>query len=377
MAKLRMAMVGGGPGAFIGPVHRIAAELDGEIELVAGVFSSDPEKSKIGGKNYNIVQARAYANLNEMLNQEKARDDGADFISIVTPNHHHHIAAEAALKAGFPVICDKPVTANLNDAIALRKSVQTSKLPFALTYTYTGYPLVREARARIANGEIGAVRKIIVEYLQGWLSEPVEQDSDNKQASWRTDPKRSGAGGCIGDIGVHALNLTEFVCGHQVSQLNADLAAVVDGRLVDDDCSVLMKMSDGARGVLLASQIAVGELNGLRLRVYGEKGGLDWRQESPNELKIYKQDGSMEIARTGGELSGAAAAASRLPGGHPEGYLEAFANIYRDFAATLRGRQAPHLQTIDDGVRGMAFIESSIDASANRKGWVDFNTETD
>lgn len=371
-----MAMVGGGPGAFIGPVHRIAAELDGDIELVAGAFSSNAEKSRQGGEAYRIDSSRAYASLDEMLVSEAAREDGADFVAIVTPNHHHHIAAEAALRAGLPVICDKPVTANLKDALALRKTIRNAKLPFALTYTYTGYPLVREARERVARGDIGAVRKVIVEYLQGWLAGPVENSGDNKQAAWRTDPKLSGAGGCIGDIGVHALNLTEFVCNHRIKELNADLAAVVDGRLVDDDCSVLMKMSDGARGVLMASQIAVGELNGLRLRVYGEKGGLDWRQESPNELKVYHADGSMEVARAGGALSAPAVAATRLPGGHPEGYLEAFANIYRDFARTLRGETAPHLQTIDDGVRGMAFIETSIDASLGRKGWVEFNSET-
>lgn len=371
MTKLRMAMVGGGPGAFIGPVHRIAAELDGEIELVAGVFSSNAEKSRQGGETYRIDPSRAYASLDEMLAKEAAREDGADFVAIVTPNHHHHIAAEAALRAGLPVICDKPVTANLQDALSLRETVRATKLPFALTYTYTGYPLVREARERVARGDIGPVRKVIVEYLQGWLARPV----DNKQAAWRTDPKRSGAGGCIGDIGVHALNLTEFVCGHRIRELNADLAAVVGGRLVDDDCSVLMKMSDGARGVLMASQIAVGELNGLRLRVYGEKGGLDWRHETPNELKIYRADGSLEIARAGEALSAPAAAVTRLPGGHPEGYLEAFANIYRDFGRVLRGETASHLQTIEDGVRGMAFIETSIAASRDRKGWVEFNSE--
>lgn len=374
MAKLRMAMIGGGPGAFIGPVHRIAAELDGAIELVAGVFSSDPERSRQGGRSYGVTDGRAYGSLEEMLAAEKARPDGADFVAIVTPNHQHHVGAIAALKAGFPVICDKPVTANLADALTLREVVRDTGLPFALTYTYTGYPLVREARARVARGDIGRVRKVIVEYLQGWLAGPTEK-SGNKQADWRTDPKRSGAGGCIGDIGVHALNLTEFVCGHRISELNADLAAVVDGRLVDDDCSVLMKMTDGARGVLLASQIAVGEQNGLRLRVYGDKGALEWAQEQPNALKIHRADGSLEILRTGDALTPAAMAASRLPGGHPEGYFEAFANLYRDFCVVVRGGEAPFMQNIDDGVRGMAFIETSIDASAGRKGWVAFDAE--
>lgn len=366
-----MAMVGGGPGAFIGPVHRMAAELDGEIALVAGVFSRDPGRSKEGGARYGIASERSYPTLEALIAGEKSRPDGAQFISVVSPNRHHFEAAEAALKAGLPVICDKPMTATLAEARALETLAGEMKTPMAVTYTYTGYPLVREARERVRRGDLGAVRKVIVEYLQGWLSEPVERGG-NKQAGWRTDPEQAGVGGCIGDIGVHAFNLAEFVAQERVVAFNADLASVVKGRALDDDCSMLLRFSNEARGVLIASQVAIGEQNGLRVRVYGERGGLDWRQESPNELSIHKADGSLEILRAGGALNEAAQRASRLPGGHPEGYLEAFANIYRDFAAQLRGESRPSLPGVREGARGVAFIESAVNASRQGAGWVRF-----
>ena len=370
--RLRMAMIGGGPGAFIGPVHRFAAELDREIELVAGVFSSDAARSKAAADQYLIDPARAYGSLDEMLAAEKARDDGADFVSVVTPNHNHLPSARAALAAGFPVMSDKPMTATLAEARELSAAIETAGLPYGLTYTYTGYPLVREMKARIADGALGTIRKVVVEYPQGWLAGPAE----GKQAEWRVDPARSGAGGCIGDIGVHAFNLAEFVTGLRVTRLMADLAAVVEGRALDDDCSVLLRFDNGARGVLLASQIEVGELNGLRIRVYGESGGMIWKQEQPNSFTWHRIDGTTEIIRAGDASLGEwATSRTRTPGGHPEGYLEAFANIYRDFAARLRGEDAPLLQGAHEGLRSMAFIDSAVTASAAEAGWTDFTGE--
>ncbi|WP_066681931.1 Gfo/Idh/MocA family protein [Sphingomonas sp. CCH9-E2] len=366
--RLRMGMIGGGPGAFIGPIHRIAAELDREIELVAGVFSSDPDRSRAAAADYRIDPERAYPDLATMFAGEAARGDGIDFVSIVSPNHHHLPAARAALAAGVAVMSDKPMTASLAEARELADLVAQAGRPYALTYTYSGYPLVREARARVAAGAIGTVRKVVVEYPQGWLAGPAE----GKQAEWRVDPARSGAGGCIGDIGVHAFQLAEFITGLRVTRLLADLAAVVPGRALDDDCSILLRFDNGARGVLLASQIEVGELNGLRIRVYGDKGGLVWRQETPNELTLHSIDGRTEIVRAGdASLGSDARARSRTPGGHPEGYLEAFANLYRDFAAQLRGEPAPFLPDAAEGLRGMAFIETAVTASRDNAGWVD------
>lgn len=361
-----MAMIGGGPGAFIGPVHRIAAELDREIELVAGVFSSDAARSRAAASAYRIDPARAYGSLDEMFAAEQTRADGIDFVAVVTPNHNHLPSAKAALAAGLPVFCDKPLTATLAEAHDLAAAVTASGQPFAVTHTYSGYPLVREARARVLAGELGQVRKVVVEYPQGWLAGPAE----GKQAEWRTDPARSGLGGCIGDIGVHAFQLAEFVTGLEVTEILADLAAVVPGRALDDDCTVLLRFENGARGVLLASQIEVGELNGLRIRLYGEEGGMIWKQEEPNNLVIARADGTQQVIRAGtGVLGPAAASRSRTPGGHPEGYLEAFANLYRDFAAVLRGEDAPLLPGIQTGLRGMAFIDTAVRASAARAGW--------
>ena len=376
--KLRMGMVGGGPGAFIGPVHRIAAELDGKIELVAGAFSQSPDRSRTAGESYKIDPARAYANYEQMIEAERERTDKIDFVAIVTPNHLHLPVAEAALKAGFPVMSDKPATATYAEAIALENAVAASGLPYGLTHTYAGYALVREAREICASGQLGQIRKIAVEYLQGWLSKPIET-SGQKQAAWRSDPSLSGPGGCIGDIGVHAFHLAEYVTGLQVTELNASLLSVVPGRRVDDDCTALLRYENGASGVLMTSQIAAGEGNGLRLRVYGEAGSLDWRQEDPNRLRVRWLDGPEEIRHASGSYLGdGARSVTRLPGGHPEGYLEAFAVLYREFADWLlartggiSGSQPETLPGIVAGVRGMRFIDRAIESS-KRKSWVEF-----
>jgi len=362
-------MIGGGPGAFIGPIHRLAAELDGEIELVAGAFSSDAGRSCAAGEAYRIDPARAYGDVAAMLTAEADRTDGIDFVAITTPNHHHFGAAKDALEAGIPVMSDKPATATLAEARNLAQIVTASGLPYGLTYTYSGYPLVREARARIAAGALGSIRKVVVEYAQGWLA----GEASSKQAEWRVDPERAGEGGAIADIGVHAFHLAEFVTGRTVDRLCADLAAVVPGRALDDDCQVLLRFDNGARGLLLASQIMLGERNGLRLRIYGDEGGLDWRQEDPNRLTLHHADGRTEILQTGdASLSEDATRATRTPGGHPEGYLEAFANLYRDFARQLRGQPGSLVPRMDDGMRGMAFISAAVGASRDRRGWIDF-----
>jgi predicted dehydrogenase len=367
--RLRMGLVGGGPGSFIGPIHRIAAEMDRDIELVAGAFSSDPAHSAEAGAHYRIDPARAYPSLAAMLAQEADRADGIDFVAVATPNFHHLPAVRAALAAGLPVICDKPATATLAEAEAMAALVEAAGLPFALTYTYSGYPLVREARARIAAGAIGAVRKVVVEYPQGWLAD----EASGKQAEWRVDPARAGMGGCIADIGVHAFQLAEFVTGLRVTRLFADLGTVVSGRVLDDDCQLLLRFENGARGALLASQISIGERNGLRLRVYGARGGLDWRQEAPNTLVQHHLDGRTELVQAGDpSLGPAAVAASRTPGGHPEGYLEAFANLYRDFARQVRGEPGSLAPGMADGLRGMRLIDTAVRASANDLGWVNF-----
>ena len=368
MARLRMGMIGGGPGSFIGPVHRIAAELDHECELVAGAFSSDAARSESAGASYGIDPARAYPSVEAMLGDERARADGIEFVAIVTPNHLHLPHARAVLETGLPVLSDKPATATLAQARELARVVEEHSLPYALTYTYSGYPLVREARARIEAGALGNVRKVIVEYSQGWLG----GNLSSKQADWRLDPARSGPGGCIADIGVHAFHLAEFITGLRVAQLLADLDAVVPGRRVDDDCSILLRFENGARGVLIASQISVGELNGLRIRVFGEHGSIAWSQEQPNSLTLHHGDGRMEMLRAGdASLGPYARGATRLPGGHPEGYIEAFANLYRDFAAVVRGEERALLPGIQDGLRSMTFVETAIAACRGGKAWVD------
>jgi predicted dehydrogenase len=376
--KLRMGMVGGGPGAFIGPVHRIAAELDGKIELVAGAFSQSAERSRLAGETYKISPERAYADYKSMLETERKRTDPIDFVAIVTPNHLHLPVAMAALAAGFPVMSDKPATATYAEAVELENAVAKSGLPYGLTHTYAGYALVREARALCASGELGKIRKIAVEYLQGWLTKPIET-TGQKQAAWRSDPAQSGLGGCIGDIGVHAFHLAEYVTGLKVVGLNASLLSVVEGRKLDDDCTALLRMNNEAQGVLMTSQIAAGEGNGLRLRVYGENGSLDWRQEDPNRLRMKWADRPEEIRHAAaGYLNADARAVTRLPGGHPEGYLEAFAVLYREFADVLIAWQGsrtneipPTLPGIEAGVRGMRFIDRAIESS-KRESWVEF-----
>jgi predicted dehydrogenase len=376
--KLRMGMVGGGPGAFIGPVHRMAAELDGKIELVAGAFSQSPEKSRQAGETYKLDPDRAYPNFESMIETERKRADAIDFVAIVTPNHLHLPVALAALAAGFPVMSDKPATATYQEAVELKQAVAKSGLPYGLTHTYAGYALVREARAMCSAGQLGRIRKIVVEYLQGWLSKPIEE-TGQKQAAWRSDPAQSGQGGCIGDIGVHAFHLAEYVTGLKVVGLNASLISVVAGRKLDDDCTALLRMDNEARGVLVTSQIAAGEGNGLRLRVYGEKGSLDWRQEDPNRLRVKWLEGPEEIRHAaGGYLGEDARAVTRLPGGHPEGYLEAFAVLYKEFADVLIAWQQsrtvetpPTLPGIEAAVRGMRFIDRAIESSRS-ESWVAF-----
>jgi len=372
MQRIRMGLIGGGPGSFIGAVHRLAAEMDRQIELVAGAFSSDPGRSREAGRTYGIDPDRAYPSYEALIAGERERGDGIDFVAIVTPNHLHLPAASAALAAGIAVMSDKPLTATFDQARELARIVGSSDAPFRLTYTYTGYPLVREARRLVRDGVLGKVRKVIVEYSQGWLAEPIEQQG-SKQAEWRSDPKRSGEGGCVADIGVHAFNLAEFVTGQRVERLCADLNRIVEGRQLDDDCNILLRFDNGAPGALIASQIAVGDHNGLVLRVYGENAALHWRQEQPNSLRINRRDGRGEIIEAGTGLLGAdARAATRVPPGHPEGYLEAFANLYRDFAALMRGEgDASLVPGIEDGLRGMEFIHRAVVSSRAGSAWME------
>ena len=374
-----MGMVGGGRGAFIGGVHRIAAAIDQQIELVAGAFSSNPEKSRLSGEDFFLDPSRVYGSYEEMITKEKElpEDTRIDFISIVTPNHVHFGPAKMALENGFHVVCDKPVTFNVDEARILKKLVEETGLVFALTHNYTGYPMVKQARDMVAGGEIGKVRKVVVEYPQGWLATKVE-DTDQKQASWRVDPAKSGMGGAMGDIGTHAENLAEYITGLKITEVCAELTSFVEGRRLDDDANILLRMEDGARGVLHCSQIAVGEENGLNIRIWGETGGLEWHQMEPNTLIVKSLEGPVKHYRTGvGQLSEAAQAAQRIPAGHPEGYLEAFANIYKNFAATvnarLDGEKATAIQqdfpSIDDGLRGMIFVEKVVENSKGTEKW--------
>lgn len=377
--KIRMGMVGGGQGAFIGGVHRIAAAIDQQIELVCGAFSSDPARSKASGKDFFLPESRCYADFETMMREEAKLPEGErmDFVAIVTPNHIHFPAAKAALEAGFHVLSDKPATFNLEEAKALAEIVEATGQKYGLTHNYTGYPMVKQARDMVRNGEFGKIRKVVVEYPQGWLATALEKE-DQKQAAWRTDPERSGAAGCIGDIGTHAENLAEYITGLQIKELAADLTAFVDGRLLDDDGNVLLRFEGGAKGILHASQISTGEENALNVRIYGETGGLEWHQMEPNTLLVKHLDAPTQIYRAGGGyLCDSATANSRIPAGHPEGYLEAFANIYRNFAADiaadLGGQETPadakDYPTIQDGVRGMAFIEAVVASSKQNAAW--------
>jgi len=373
--RLRLGMVGGGPGAFIGAVHRIAARLDDKYELVAAALSSDREKSLVGAKELNIP--RAYGSFQEMAAAESKMPEGIEVVSIVTPNHMHHAPAKAFLEAGIDVICDKPLTTTLEDALDLAKTVKRTGLVFGLTHNYTGHPLVRQAREMVAAGELGPIRLVQVEYVQDWLSTPLEK-TGQKQAEWRTDPARSGPGGSLGDIGTHAYNLACFVTGLSCEKVAADVSTFVPGRRLDDNVHMMLRFTGGAKGSLWATQVAPGNENNLRLRVYGEKAGIEWHQENPNELSFTPLGQPKQIVRRGSAGTGRAAAhATRVPSGHPEGYLEAFAQLYNDFAEQIisrREKRAPNplsllVPTVEDGVEGVRFIKTALESSQNGSAW--------
>lgn len=377
--RIRYGMVGGGEGAFIGGVHRMAAALDGDYALVCGAFSSDAQRGRRSGAALGLDPARSYPTLEAMLAGERAlpESERMQVLSIVTPNHLHAPAAIAALDAGFHVISDKPMALNLAESRAIAAAIERSGRLYGLTFTYSGYPLIEEARVRVARGDLGAIRLVQVEYSQGWLSEPLDR-AGNKQAEWRTDPARAGLGGCLGDIGTHAFHLAEHVSGLAVEELSAELTTHVPGRRLDDDVTALLRLEGGARGVLKASQIAAGDENGLRLRIHGEKGGLDWSQMEPNTLTLRWLDRPAEIVRAGGPgLAPSTLALLRTPAGHPEGYVEAFANLYRSFGRAVRAgaHAAPQRGAADwfpgitDGLRTMAFVETVIENSAGADKW--------
>jgi predicted dehydrogenase len=373
---IRLGMVGGGQGAFIGGVHRIAARIDGEFELVAGALSSDPERARASGAELGLAPNRSYGSWEEMAKAEAKRPDGIEAVAIVTPNHMHYGPARAFLEAGIHVICDKPLTSTVEDAAKLAKAAAKSKALFVLTHNYTGYPMVRQAAEMVARGKLGEIRVVQAEYPQDWLTEFVEK-TGQKQAAWRTDPKRSGAGGCVGDIGTHAYNLARFVSGLELEALAAQLTTFVKGRKVDDDVQVLLRFKGGARGMIWTSQVAPGHENGLKLRVYGSKGGLEWVQADPNYLWYTPYGQPKQLITRGGAGAGEAAARiTRVPSGHPEGYLEGFANIYREAAAAIRaarkGKKPPKgvvFPTIEDGVEGMKFIAACIASSRANSAW--------
>ncbi|WP_075556328.1 MULTISPECIES: Gfo/Idh/MocA family oxidoreductase [Parabacteroides] len=384
--KLRMGMVGGGSDAFIGAIHRRAAFMDNQIELVCGCFSVDPEISKSSGLSYFLPEDRIYSTYQEMFEHEMTLPEGErmDFVTIVTPNRWHFEPAMMALERGFHVVVDKPMTFSLEEAKQLQKKVEETGLVLALTHVYSAYPAVKEAKARIARGDLGKLRRVYVEYLQGWLSDRIELQGGNN-AGWRTDPKRSGKAGCIGDIGTHAWHLSEYITGLKVQEVCADLNAFVPGRPIDDDGAAFMRYENGVVGTLTASQVAAGEENNIRIRIYGDKGGLEWQQQEPNTLLAKWTDKPTEVIRMGnnGFISDTAKMNTRTPGGHPEGFIEAFANIYRNFAHTVmsikKGEQPCEecldFPTVYDGVRGMQFIETMVEAGYNDnqkwQKWVD------
>ncbi len=384
MTPIRYGMIGGGPGAFIGAVHRMAAALDGDYHLVAGAFSSDPARSRETGEELGLDADRIYGDFREMAIMEAAREDGIEAVVIVTPNHLHHPAARAFLESGVHVICDKPMTTTIEDAEELVRLAGERGLVFAVTYNYTGYPMVKEARRRIASGALGSLRKVVVEYSQGWLRTLLEAEGQ-KQAEWRGDPERAGLSSALGDIGTHAFNLVHYVTGLETHRLFADLGTVVEGRAMEDDAAVLLELEGGVRGVMIVSQIATGERNHLRMRVYGSEGALDWCQEDPNRLRLLDPDGTETVVFRGGETGPDAARATRLPGGHPEGFIEAFANIYRGVAAAIRTRKGGEgmvdggdeegrldFPAVEDGASGVHFIHRALESS--RAGsWVEVN----
>ena len=377
-------MVGGGKDAFIGAIHRLAANMDGLIELSCGALSINPDLAKESGKELFLPEDRTYLTFEEMIEKESKmpEDKRIDFITIVTPNFAHYAPAAMALDNGFNVIVEKPMTFTLQEAKDLKKKLEQSGKTLCLTHTYSGYPMVKQAKAMIADGAFGKIRKIVVEYSQGWLSRLTEREG-NAQASWRTDPKKSGKAGAMGDIGTHAAHLAEYISGLRITKLCADLNVMVEGRALDDDGNVLLKFDNGAAGVLVATQIAAGEENNLKIRIYGEKGGIDWTQQEPNTLIVRWLDQPTQILRAGNNSPGLSSYAlqnCRTPGGHPEGYLEAFANIYRNFAHTLMAKldgKEPTKEMLDfpgieDGVRGMAFIENVVASGNSNEKWTDF-----
>ena len=378
--RLLYGMIGGGPGAFIGGVHRIAAALDNEAELVCGSFSSSFEKTAETAKQLYIAPERAYATYQEMIEKESLLPEGErmDFVAIVTPNHLHFEPAKLAMEQGFHVICDKPATFDTAQSVALSKIAKETGMEFALTHTYTGYPMVKQAVQMIKDGAFGKVRKVVVEYPQGWMSTDVE-NTDNKQAGWRSDPSKSGKAGAVGDIGTHAANLAETITGLSITEVAADVSRMVEGRKLDDDANVLIRFNNGAKGVLHCSQICAGEENDVNIRVWGEKGGLEWHQHEPNSMKVKWLDQPTQIYRTGKEyMSDWAAANTRTPWGHPEGYLEAFANLYNNFISVVRKRidgatfseiQSRDFPGIEDGIKGMKFIDAVIESGENNAAW--------
>jgi len=379
--RIRWGMVGGGPGAFIGAVHRIAARMDDHYELVAAALSSDPARSRSAAQDLHIAPDRAYGSYAEMAKAEAKRPDRIEVVSIVTPNNMHYPMAKAFLEAGFHVICDKPLTTTVEEALDLAAIVRRSGLIFAVTHNYTGYPMVRQARQIIADGQLGKIRVVQVEYVQDWLATPLEQ-TGQKQAAWRTDPARSGPGGSLGDIGTHAYNLACFVTGLHCREVAADVSIFVPGRRLDDNVQLLLRFAEGAKGALWASQVATGNANNLRLRVYGEKAGLEWHQEEPNTLQFAKLGEAPEtVLRPGPGGTSAAAHASRIPAGHPEGYLEAFAQLYTDLAEQIYARRegrSPSLASllvpnVEDGVEGMRFIAATLESGRRNAVWVDLH----
>ncbi|MBK8087967.1 MAG: Gfo/Idh/MocA family oxidoreductase [Chitinophagaceae bacterium] len=380
--KLRMAMIGGGKDAFIGAVHRLAMNMDGQVELVAGALSINPDIAVESGKILFLDEDRIYTDYKVMLEREAAMpaDKRIDFVSIVTPNFVHFPPAMMALEKGFNVVIEKPITFTLDEAKQLKAKLKETGLSLLLCHTYTGYPMVKQAKQLVKSGALGKIRKVYVEYPQGWLSTLLES-AGNAQASWRTDPKKSGKAGCMGDIGTHAFNLAEYVTGQEVTHLCSDINIVVEGRMLDDDGAAFLKFNNGATGVLMATQIAAGEENNIKIRVYGEKGGLEWKQEDANTLLVKWLDKPTEIYRTGGGYNSSFAAHnSRTPAGHPEGYLEAFANLYRNFTLTVRAKingEQPKEEWLDfpgvnEGVRGMAFVDNVIESGLSKEKWREF-----
>ena len=377
--KLKMGMVGGCLSSFIGVVHRMAAGLDNEIELVAGAFNADVALSKQAGKAYYLNDERVYGSYREMFEKEKQLPEGErmDFVSIVTPNFLHFDIAKMALENGFHVVCEKPMTVTSPEAEQLVALVESTGLIFALTHPYSAYPLVKQAKHIVETKQLGAIRKVVVEYPQGWLATALES-SGNQQASWRTNPAKSGKSGSIGDIGVHAQNLAEYITGQKITEVCADFTTFVSGRMLEDDANVLIHFDQGAKGILYASQISVGEENNLKIRVYGEKGGIEWHQQEPNSLIVNLLNKPLQIFRTGdnSNLCAEAIKNTRLPGGHPEGLIEAFANIYRNFAAAVKNHKVglvnenADIATVQDGLRGMQFIDAVVESASSNEKWI-------